>query len=79
MLDPGSLRDLKRFYENSLTALAEKVSKTPASDPKLGYYRSLMITTKKVELELSRLSDDFTRFYRDLEEIHDYIHEVFPA
>jgi len=79
MLGAGSLKDLKRFYESSLTVLAEKVSKTSPTDPKLGYYRSLMVATKKVELELDRLSDDFVRFYRDLEEIHDYIHELFPG
>ena len=79
MLKAENVKDLKRFFESSLTSLAEKVSKTPANDPKLGYYRSLMITTKKVELEFSRLTDDFERFYRDLEEIHDYIHEIFPG
>ncbi len=79
MLKAQNVKDLKRFFESSLTALAEKVSKTPATDPKLGYYRSLMITTKKVEMELSRVTDDFERFYKDLEEIHDYIHEIFPG
>jgi len=79
MLKAENVKDLKRFFESSLTVLAEKVSKTPSNDPKLGYYRSLMITTKKVEMELSRLTNDFERFYRDLEEIHDYIHEIFPG
>ena len=79
MLKAENVKDLKRFFESSLTALAEKVSKTPSTDPKLGYYRSLMIATKKVELEFNRLSYDFERFYKDLEEIHDYIHEIFPA
>ena len=78
MLKAENLKDLKVFYENSLTALAEKVSKTSDEDLKLGYYRSLMIATKKVELELARLTDDFERFYRELEEMHDYIHELFP-
>lgn len=78
MLKSENLKDLLRFFEGALTALAEQVSKMQPSDPKIGYYRSLMITTKKVELELNRMSDDWNRFYRELEEIHDYIHEVFP-
>ncbi|MBI4397559.1 MAG: DUF3209 family protein [Candidatus Omnitrophica bacterium] len=79
MTKSANLKELKQFFESSLTRLAEKVSKLPSDDPKLGYYRSLMIATKKVELELARLTDDFRRFYQDLEEVHDYIHEVFPA
>lgn len=79
MVESSNLKDLKQFFETSLTGLAEKVSKTPSTDPKLGYYRSLMIATKKVELELNRLNDDFHRFYKDLEEVHDYIHEIFPS
>ena len=78
MLKAENLRDLKHFFEGSLTALAEKVSKTAGDDPKLGYYRSLMVATKKVELEFARLTDDLERFYRELEEMHDYIHELFP-
>lgn len=73
-----TLNDLKKHYQSSLIELAEKVSKLPANDPKLGYYRSLMVTTKKVELELNRLVGDLDKFYAELDEVHHYIHEVFP-
>jgi hypothetical protein len=79
LVGANNLVDLKRFYESALIKLAEKVSQVNPEDPKLGYYRTLMVTTKKVEQELSRLTQDLTQFYKDLDETHDYIHEIFPS
>ncbi|HZS41335.1 MAG TPA: DUF3209 family protein [Polyangia bacterium] len=70
---------LKRTFEASLARLDEKVAKTPANDPKLPYYRSLILLTKKVELDLRNHTDSLQRFYRDLEEMHDFVHEIYPA
>ena len=78
MLKAQTLRDLKKLYSESLIHLAEKVAKTKETDPKIGYYRALLVTTKKVELELNRLVNDMNQFYKELDEVHDYIHEVFP-
>ena len=78
MIKAQTLTDLKKLYSQSLIHLAEKVSKTKENDPKIGYYRALLVTTKKVELELNRMVNDLNQFYRELEETHDYIHEVFP-
>lgn len=53
---PGPIRSLAeakdfesliRFYEASLTDLEEMISKTKKDDPKMAYYRSLLILTKK--------------------------------
>jgi len=85
---PGPVRSLAqardfaqlgRFYDGALAELAEKVARMPAGDPKLAYYRSLLILTKKVELELAGQRASLERMYRDLEELHDYVHEIFPA
>jgi Protein of unknown function (DUF3209) len=70
---------LRRLFEASLARLDEKVAKTPAADPKLPYYRSLILLTKKVELDLRNHADSLARFYRDLEEMHDFVHEIYPA
>jgi hypothetical protein len=78
LIKAQTLADLKRLYAESLIHLAEKVSKTSEHDPKLGYYRALMVTTKKIELELNRLINDMNQFYKELDEVHDYLHEVFP-
>jgi len=69
---------LKQFYEAALSALEQKVSSTKAKDPKLPYYRSLIVLTKKVELDLRNQIDALNRFYRDLDEIHDFVHEIYP-
>ncbi len=79
LLSGTSINDLKKHYENALALLEEKVAKTSASDPKLGYYRTLLVFTKKVELELRGHQETLNRFYQDLEEMHDFIHEIYPA
>ncbi|AOP36525.1 hypothetical protein A0128_21185 [Leptospira tipperaryensis] len=85
---PGPIRSLAeakdfesliQFYEASLTDLEQMISKTKKDDPKMAYYRSLLILTKKVELELKNSIQSFQNLYRDLEEIHDFVHEIYPA
>jgi len=74
-----NLAALKRFYEAALSELNAKVAATAADDPKLAYYRTLVVLTRKVELELGGHIDTFTRFYRELDEMHDFVHELYPA
>ena len=50
----------------------------PADSPMMGYYRCLLVVTKKVELELANYTDNLNRLWNDLEEVHDFIHETFP-
>jgi hypothetical protein len=86
--EPGPLQSLsqardfgrlKLLFEASLARLDEKVARTPADDPKLAYYRSLIVLTKKVELDLRNHTESLARFYRDLEEMHDFVHAIYPA
>lgn len=74
-----NMTQLKGIYENTLAALGEKVAGMSPDDPKLPYYRALVILTKKVELDLRNQVESLHRFYRDLEEMHDFVHEIFPA
>lgn len=78
MTKTSNFKDLLRNYQQSLVGLQEKVSKLPEGDKSAPYYRSLLITTKKVELELIDRVSGLERMFRDLEEVHDYIHEVYP-
>jgi hypothetical protein len=75
----NNLASLKRFFESALSDLNTKVAATAADDAKLPYYRSLVVLTKKVELDLSNQIDALTRLYRDLDEMHDFVHEIYPA
>ena len=79
LLAASDLETLVALYANSLTDLGEKVAKTKADDPKLPYLRSLLVLTKKVELELRAQVDGLVRVNRELEEMHDFVHEIFPA
>jgi hypothetical protein len=73
-----SLASLLKHYESSLVGLEEKVAKLKPNDPKLGYYKTLIVTTKKVELDLRNHMESLKTFYENLEEVHDFIHEIYP-
>jgi hypothetical protein len=79
LVEARDLEAVVRLYASSLGALLDKVAKTPKSDPKLGYYRSLAVLTTKVEYELRAHIDGLARLNRELEQMHDFVHELFPA
>jgi len=79
LCDVQDLASLRRFFEASLSDLEQKVAATRSDDPKLPYYRALVILTKKTELELRSHSENLARFYRELDEMHDFVHEIYPA
>jgi hypothetical protein len=79
MSEAQSLYALRRFFEASLVDHEQMVASTDANDSKLPYYRSLLVLTKKVEMELGNAISSFEKIYRDLDEIHDFVHEIYPA
>jgi uncharacterized protein DUF3209 len=79
MTEAVSLESLKKSYDAAISDLEAKVSTAPENSPKLAYYRTLLVTTKKVELDLSNQIESLKRFYNDLDQIHDFIHEIYPA
>jgi Protein of unknown function (DUF3209) len=68
-----------KLFTTSLVDLSEKVARASPTDPKLPYLRSLVLLTKKVELELRAQVEGLTRINRELEEMHDFVHELFPV
>ncbi|SRR5579875_1311144 len=79
MCDADDLKSLCRFYEAAVSALEQGVATTDPSDPKLPYLRSLIILAKKIELDLSNQLDALTRLFNDLEQMHDFVHEIYPV
>jgi hypothetical protein len=73
------LKTIAKLYGDTLVDLGDKVSRTPASDPKLPYLRSLLVLTRKVELELQGHLENLNRVSRELEDMHDFVHEIYPA
>jgi hypothetical protein len=78
LCEARDLASLQSFYAAALAELNIKVAATRADDPQLPYYRTLVVLTKKVELELSAQIDALTRLFHDLDEMHDFVHEIFP-
>jgi hypothetical protein len=74
----SDLDTLTKLYGTSLGLLNDKVARTAANDPRLPYFRSLIVLTKKVELELAAQVDGLRRISRELEEMHDLVHELYP-
>ena len=79
MCEAATLGSLKGSYDAAVSRLEEGLVKTKPEDPKLPYLRTLLVTTKKVELDLANHIEGLTKFYRDLDQIHDFIHEIYPA
>ena len=79
LCEAGNLAGLQRLFQATLADLDRKVAATPAADAKLPYLRTLMVLTKKVELDLAAQIDGLTRFYREVDEMHDFVHEIYPA
>jgi hypothetical protein len=85
---PGPLSSLRQaddfgrllsLYETSLVGLEEKLTKTPIDDPARAYLQTLIVFTKKVEMELRGQVEGMHRICRELDEMHDFIHELYPV
>lgn len=79
MCEAGNLQVLKASYDAAVSRLEESVAKAKPGDAKLAYLQTLLVMTKKVELDLANQIDALTKFYRDLDQMHDFIHEIYPA
>ncbi|HEY0477935.1 MAG TPA: DUF3209 family protein [Kofleriaceae bacterium] len=79
MCQATDLGALKRCYEASIAALEHRVAMTSADDPGLPYLRTLVVLARKVELDLGHQIDGLHHLYRDLEAMHDFVHEIYPA
>src|ERR1700709_2554679 len=75
LCEANDLASLKRFFGAALADLNGRVASSSNADPKLAYYRTLIVLTKKVELDLDNQIHGLSRLYRDLDEMHDFVHE----
>ena len=79
---------LQKRYTNTLVFLEEKVTKLlhtnkegglPEVEKKIAYLQTLLVLTRKVEMDLKRMQQDMEIFYQNLEDIHDFVHEIYPG
>ena len=79
LCDAGDLATIGRGFDGALAALEERVASTAAGDPQLPYLRTLLVLNRKVELELRHHVHALTQLYRDLDAMHDFVHELYPS
>jgi hypothetical protein len=79
MCQATDLAALKRCYEASLAELEQRVATTPGDDAALSYLRTLVVLARKIELDLAHQIEGLHHLYRDLEAMHDFVHEIYPA
>ena len=75
----GDFSRLLGLYESSLVGLEERLSRTERDDSSRAYLQTLIVFTKKVELELRAQVEGMHRLCRELDEMHDFIHELYPV
>lgn len=73
------LATMRRALEAAASDLEARVSDMRPDDASLGYYRALVVTVRSVQRQVDRIVDDIERFYVDIEDTHDLLHEVFPG
>jgi hypothetical protein len=78
LAEAQSLSDLRAALDAASLELEQRVADMDNNTPQLGYWRSLVVTVKRTQGDLARISADMERYYLDLDEIHDVLHEIFP-
>ena len=74
-----SLGDLRRAYQAALSDLEERLARCAPGAKDRGYLQTLVVLTRKAELDLDNQIDQLTRMFRDLERMHDLVHEIYPV
>ena len=79
LAEATDLHAQRRALAASASALEAKLSQMASDDPQLGYTRALVVVVRGVLRDLDRLHAQIERFYLDIEDTHDLLHEVFPG
>lgn len=79
LMEARDLAELARFFDAAVVELEDRVAGTDAGDPQLPYLKTLLVLTRKVEMELEGRVAAVVRLFEELEEVHDFVHELYPA
>ncbi|MFZ5478173.1 MAG: DUF3209 family protein [Myxococcota bacterium] len=79
LTEARDLAGMRRALEAAAHDLEARVADMPADHPTLGYHRALVVTVRGVLRDVERMSAQVERFYLDVEDTHDLLHEVFPG
>ncbi|MBK7760576.1 MAG: DUF3209 family protein [Deltaproteobacteria bacterium] len=73
------LATLRRALEAAVGEHEAQLASMATDDPKLGYHRALVVTVRGALRDVERMSMMIERFYLDIEDTHDLLHEIFPG
>src|SRR5579859_7109938 len=75
----SDLDTVTKLYATALGELHQKVARAPSTDAKLPYLRTLIVLTKKVQLDLRAHVDGLARLSREIDQMHELVHELYPV
>ena len=78
LAEARSLADAREALRACGLDLEQRVAALDPATPDLGYQRALVVQVRNALRSVERASEDLARFYQDLDEAHDLLHEVFP-
>lgn len=79
LAEARTLVEIMQQFEAAIVELEQRQAEMGAQDAKIHYMRTLLVTVKSAELTFRRLQADIEHFHRSLEDVHDLIHEIYPA
>jgi len=79
LTEASDLASVRRAYDAALAGLEERVAAVAADDPELPYLRTLLVLTRKVELDLPHQVDALAHLYRDLDAVPAFVPAPHPA
>ena len=79
LCEARDLAALAGQFDAAVAGLEEKVANTAPGSSELPYLRTLLVLTRKVDLELRHQIDSLSHLYLDLEAMHDFVHELYPS
>lgn len=79
LTEARDLATLRRALEAAVNEHEAQLAAMATDDPKLGYHRALVVTVRGALRDVERMSTMMERFYLDIEDTHDLLHEVFPG
>lgn len=74
-----TLAEISQQFEAAMVELEQRQAEMTEQDAQFHYMRTLLVTVKSAELTFRRLQADIEHFHRSLEDVHDLIHELYPA
>jgi len=75
----ATFEDAKHQLEDAIVELEQRQAEMAPDDPNFHYTKTLLVAVKSAETTYRRLQTDVEHFFRSLEEVHDLIHEIYPA